>query len=255
MTIVFVHGNPETAEVWTPLLAELGRADVVTLSPPGYGAPVPEGFGATSDDYARWLVSELEAFNGPVDLVGHDWGGGHVVRAVAARPDLVNRWCIDIAGCYDPEYVWHDAAQIWQKEGEGEAFVAAMAAVPLEQRVAGFISSGMTPEAAHSCAEVARTQALGRCTLALYRSAAQPKMTECGLEVLSSMSAGRSLVIIATGDHYTGGEVLAGRTAERWGSQVARLEGLGHWWMLQDPARGAAALSGFFGPVARASYG
>jgi len=24
------------------------------------------------------------------------------------------------------------------------------------------------------------------------------------------------------------------------------LEGLGHWWMLQDPQRGAAALSRFF---------
>ncbi len=57
---VFVHGNPETAAIWGPLLAELRHPDAVTLSPPGFGAPVPDGFGATADEYAAWLASELE---------------------------------------------------------------------------------------------------------------------------------------------------------------------------------------------------
>ena len=78
---VLVHGNPETDAVWDPLLAELGRDDVVCLSPPGFGATVGE--------YRDWLVGELEAFDGPVDLVGHDWGGGHVVNVAMARPDLL----------------------------------------------------------------------------------------------------------------------------------------------------------------------
>jgi pimeloyl-ACP methyl ester carboxylesterase len=47
MTAVFVHGNPETAAVWRPLLAVLDREDVMCLSPPGFGAPLPSGFGAT----------------------------------------------------------------------------------------------------------------------------------------------------------------------------------------------------------------
>jgi hypothetical protein len=46
-------------------------------------------------------------------------------------------------------------------------------------------------------------------------------------------------VIVATEDPYTGGEAKARATAEAWGAQVHRLEGLGHWWMMQDPARGA----------------
>ena len=53
-------------------------------------------------------------------------------------------------------------------------------------------------------------------------------------------------MIIATEDHYTGGEALARRSAERFGADVAVLDGLGHWWMLQDPAAGAAVLSSFF---------
>ena len=44
--IVFVHGNPETAAIWDPLIAALGRDDVVALSPPGFGAPTPDGWAA-----------------------------------------------------------------------------------------------------------------------------------------------------------------------------------------------------------------
>jgi pimeloyl-ACP methyl ester carboxylesterase len=246
MTLAFVHGNPETAAIWGPLLKAMGRDDTVTLSPPGFGAPLPEGFDPTSDSYVHWLVGELEKFGEPVDLVWHDWGGGHVMRTVIARPDLVNRWCIDIAGCFDPEYVWHDMAQLWQKEGEGEAVIAMMSEGPIETRTEGFIALGMTPEAARSCAEAAATPEMGRAILGLYRSAVQPRMTEFGNQMEPSMSAGRSLVLLGADDTYTGGELMARRTAERWGSEVAILKGLGHWWMMQDPARAAAALNAFF---------
>ena len=180
MTIAFVHGNPETAAIWQPLLTAMNRNDTVTLSPPGFGAPLPESFDPTSDSYVHWLVGELEKFDGPVDLVGHDWGGGHVMRTVIARPDLVNRWCIDIAGCFDPDYTWHDIALLWQKEGEGEAVVDMMSEGPIDQRTEGFIAVGMTPEAARSCAEAAATPEMGRAILGLYRSAIQPRMTEFG---------------------------------------------------------------------------
>jgi pimeloyl-ACP methyl ester carboxylesterase len=246
MTLAFVHGNPETAAIWGPLLKAMGRDDTVTLSPPGFGAPLPEGFDPTSDSYVHWLVGELEKLEGPVDLVGHDWGGGHVMRTVIAQPDLVNRWCIDIAGCFDPEYVWHDMAQLWQKEGEGEAVIAMMSEGPIETRTERFVALGMTPEAARSCAEAAATPEMGRAILGLYRSAVQPRMTEFGNQMEPSISAGRSLVLLGADDTYTGGELLARRTAARWGSEVVILEGLGHWWMMQDPARAAAALNAFF---------
>jgi pimeloyl-ACP methyl ester carboxylesterase len=51
MTMVFVYGNPESEALWGPLLAELGRDDVLRLSPPGFGSPVPDGFGATVPEY------------------------------------------------------------------------------------------------------------------------------------------------------------------------------------------------------------
>ena len=241
--LVLVHGNPETAAVWGPLVEQLGRDDVRTLSPPGFGAPLPGGFDPTGDGYAAWLAGELEAIGSPVDLVGHDWGGGHVMRIAVDRPDLVRSWATDIAGCFAPDYEWHDMAQVWQTPGAGEEAVAGMVSAPLADRIALFQSLGLTEEVAAAVAP-AVNEDMASCILALYRSAAQPAMAEFGKRL--GEAAGRpGLVIIPTEDQYTGGEDRARWAAGQAGAQVAVLEGLGHWWMVQDPAKGAEVLRAF----------
>ena len=85
---------------------------------------------------------------------------------------------------------------------------------------------------------------MGRCILALYRSAAPPKLAARGADLTKARSP-PGLVIIPTADPFVGGEALARRTAERAGARVALLEGLGHWWMCQDPMRGAEAIRSF----------
>jgi pimeloyl-ACP methyl ester carboxylesterase len=244
MPVVLVHGNPESAVIWEDMIPLLEAEEVIALSPPGFGAPVPEGFGATPAEYVAWLAGELQQIDGPIDLVGHDWGAGHVMGLVNVAPDLVRSWASDIAGALDPEYAWHELAQTWQTPGVGEAAVAAMIEAPLEDRAGIFIANGARPEVATKIAEGIDAE-MGRCILALYRSAAQPAMAEFGAD-LRGLASKPGLVIIATEDHFTGGEAMARRTAERAGAQVAVLPGLGHWWMLQDPAAGAAALNAFW---------
>jgi pimeloyl-ACP methyl ester carboxylesterase len=249
VTAVFVHGNPEVAAVWGPLLDSLSRRDTVTLSPPGFGAPVPDGFGATSDDYLRWLVDELETMGEPVDLVGHDWGGAHVVRVACTRPDLIRSWCMDVAGCFAPDYVWHDLAQVWQTPGAGEEAVAAMLATPVADLAHRYQSLGMTPEVAMAVA-AGLDETTGRCILSLYRSAAQPALAKLG-EQLPAAAERPGLVIIPTGDWATGGEERARWGAAQAKADVAVLDGLGHWWLTQDPRRGAEALERFWANLAR----
>jgi pimeloyl-ACP methyl ester carboxylesterase len=177
MTAVLVHGNPETPAVWDPLRAELSRDDVITPQLPGFGVPAPPGFEATKDAYVEWLIEELEAIGKPVDLVGHDWGGGFVLRVASLRPDLIRSWVSDVAGLLDPGYVWHDFAQLWQTPGAGEQWVADAVAQPTEARAELLEAAGVTPDAALTFAE-ALDEEMGRCILALYRSAAQPAMSE-----------------------------------------------------------------------------
>jgi pimeloyl-ACP methyl ester carboxylesterase len=253
MPIVLVHGNPETDAIWADLRTHLGTDDVVALSPPGFGAPVPPDFGATSDDYVAWLAGELEGIDQPIDLVGHDWGGGHVFRLALSRPELVRSWATDIASCFDPTYVWHDLAQVWQTPEAGEAAIARQLAATPAQRAERYVGLGMSPAAAMACA-AAFNQDMGRCILPLYRSAVQPKMAAWGADLTGARSK-PGLVIVATEDPYTGGEARARHTAERANAQVTVLDGLGHWWMCQDPERGAAAIRAFVHAVASGGAG
>ena len=251
MSIVLVHGNPETEAVWDELRAQLGRDDVVALSPPGFGAPVPAGFDATSDGYLAWLVEQLQTMRGPIDLVGHDWGGAHVLRLACTRPDLVRSWVTDVAGVFDPEYVWHEFAQVLQTPGAGEEAVAATVAAPAAEFMARLEGAGVSTRAAQAMA-AATDEDWAQCALTLYRSAAQPALSRWG-EALPAAAARPGLVIVPTEDHLVGGEALARRSAERAGAAVAVLEGLGHWWMCEDPGRGAAALRDFYEALRRAS--
>lgn len=244
MTVVFVHGNPETEAVWGPLVDALGTDDVVCLSPPGFGAPLPEGFGATMLEYRDWLIAELEKFEAPVDLVGHDWGGGHVVNVAMHRPDLLRSWASDIVGVFDPDYVWHDLAQIWQQPGAGEELVDSMMGGTPADRTARMVDLGISAEVASELADGQGAE-MGRAILLLYRDAAQPTLAEAGRN-LEAARARPGLEVRATEDHFVGTEEMIRRAAERAGARIEVLDGLGHWWMVQDPKRGAAALRRFW---------
>jgi pimeloyl-ACP methyl ester carboxylesterase len=247
MTVVLVHGNPETEAVWDPLVEAMDRTDVVRLSPPGFGAPLPEDWPATYLDYRDWLEDELIRLDAPIDLVGHDWGGGHVLNAVMHRPELVRSWASDMVGVYDPDYVWHDLAQVWQTPGDGEQLVETMMGAPLNERVEQLSGLGMTPEVATKVA-AGQLPEMGRAILLLYRSARQPAMAEAG-QRLERASARPGLSLLATDDHYVGSDEIRRRAADRAGARTEVLDGLGHWWMVQDPARGAAALARFWASV------
>jgi pimeloyl-ACP methyl ester carboxylesterase len=143
VTVVLVHGNPETDAVWGALVDALGRTDVVRLSPPGFGAPLPSDFSATFLQYRDWLVDELAAIDQPIDLVGHDWGGCHVVNAVMHRPELVRSWATDAIGLFDRDYVWHDMAQAFQTPETGEQLVAMMQDGSVQGRAQQLVAFGI----------------------------------------------------------------------------------------------------------------
>jgi pimeloyl-ACP methyl ester carboxylesterase len=247
MTVVLVHGNPETDAVWDPVVEVLGRDDVVRLSPPGFGAPLPDGWPATYLHYRDWLEDELTKFDDPVDLVGHDWGGGHVINVVMHRPALVRSWVSDLIGVFDPAYVWHDLAQVWQTPGDGEALVETMMAGTLQDRTEQLGGLGLTPQVAAKMA-AGQGPEMGRAILALYRSATQPAMAEAGQE-LEKAAERPGLSILASEDHYVGSDEIRRRAAQRAGARTEVLDGLGHWWMVQDPPRAAAVLSQFWDSV------
>ena len=69
-------------------------------------------------------------------------------------------------------------------------------------------------------------------------------MAEAG-RTLENAAARPGLSLLATEDPYIGSDEIRRRAADRAGARTEVLDGLGHWWMVQDPARGAAALTSF----------
>ncbi len=245
MTAVFVHGVPETQRLWDGVRRHLDRDDTIAVSLPGFGSPRPAGFGATKDEYADWLVGELERVvadtGAPVDLVGHDWGGGFVVRVVSTRSDLVRTWVTDAAGLADVDFEWHDFAKIWQTPGDGEAFWEQQLAAPLEDRSAVFILSGVPEDEAKQLASHV-DQEMADCILALYRSATKVQ-AEWGPAFEAIDRPG--LVVVPSGDPFLA-EAGARRAAQRAGATIQPIEGKGHWWMLEDPVAAAELLTAFW---------
>lgn len=250
---VFVHGNPETDDIWSLLLDELaarGITDTLCLTPPGFGAPTPAGWGATREEYAAWLAAELrvvEASSGPVDVVAHDWGAGHLFGVLADVPGLVRSWTSDCIGLLHRDYEWHDAARQWQTPDVGEAAVEGLLSLGADTFAAVFGGLGMSPDIARRVH--ARLDAeTGRCILALYRSGAQPAMQILG-ERLVSAAPPNGLVLIAENDHYAGPHQTHRELAAAIGADTLEMPGVGHWWMIENPRAAADALIGHWGRV------
>ncbi|XBQ16546.1 MAG: alpha/beta fold hydrolase [Oceanicaulis sp.] len=239
MTVLFIHGVPDTHRLWDGVLAALGRGDYACPDMPGFGAPVPAGFDCSMDAYAGWLEGELDdavaRSGGPVHLVGHDWGGLLVQRVAGLHPGKVKSWA---AGgvAIDEAYVWHDLAQIWQTEGAGEELMAAMD----EASFAAALEEARVPAAAAREVASHGDETMKAAILKLYRSAVTIGTDWAG-SIPGLAGAGPGLVLWGEHDPYASvavGERLAART----GARFHMFDDCGHWWPYERAEQTAAML-------------
>lgn len=238
--IVFVHGVPETAAIWGATRG-LIEAESVALALPGFGCPVPDGFGATKDEYADWLLGELEQISEPIDLVGHDWGAGLTYRIATAHGDRVRSWVADIGNIAHRDYVWHDIGKLWQTPGAGEEFFESQNAITAEERAPLYEALGVPPAGALEMATAADAT-MGNCILALYRSATPNPYAHWGPWTPTSAPG---LVVSPTDDLF-GNETQSAEVAAALGARFERIEGAGHFWPYQASEAAVAILQSFW---------
>lgn len=237
MPAVFVHGVPDTARVWQPTLKHLGRRDTVCLSLPGFGNKRPAGFTSDKDSYAAWVLGELKKIDGPIDLVGHDWGSLLVTRVVSIAPGIVRTWSAGAAPL-DPEYVWHDTAQVWQAPGKGEELMKNFTGEPL---ALGLSTQGIPLAEARETARLIDDE-MKSSILTLYRSA-----TKVADEWFAGLKNVKAPGLILWGEHdpYAAprfGERLAANTRARF----KLMAGSKHWYQIEQPEQTARELEAFW---------
>ncbi len=242
--IVFLHGVPETSALWDKVRAEFDE-ETVALSLPGFGCARPPGFGATKDDFANWLVGELEKFDAPVDLVGHDWGALLTYRIATTHGELLRSWTADVANGVHPNVRWHQFAKIWQTPGEGEAYFKAIHETPVETMAEAYQEFHLSPDDALTLARWS-DDTMGTCILDLYRSATPNVHHSWGADLGPTPAPG--LILFAELDKF-GHEAMSHEVAQTLGAREATLTGVGHWWALEGPSEAAAVIKNFIHSV------
>ncbi|HET9476852.1 MAG TPA: alpha/beta hydrolase [Dehalococcoidia bacterium] len=237
MSVIFVHGVPETEHLWDGVRERLARKDTVAVSLPGFGVDTPDGFACTKEEYVTWLTREVEKAGGPVDIVGHDWGALMTARLVQVRPDLVRTWTIGGAAI-DEGYDWHPMAKMWQTPDLGEQV---MAGFTVDAMVTALTAEGVPEEAARQVASRVDDR-MKASILPLYRSAVT-FMKDWHADV-EKMSARPGLMIWGEKDPYMQID-FAKRMAQRAGARLVTVPG-SHWWPVQFPAKAAAYLEEFW---------
>ena len=161
---------------------------------------------------------------------------------MSTRPELVRSWVTDAGAIGDPDFEWHDFAKIWQTPGEGEDFFAQQLATPVEESAVIFESLRGTRRPGPGCWSDGPTR---RWPPASSRSTGRRWTWARSGVPTSTTSAVPGLALLPSEDPFLSADG-ARASARRAGVDVVELDGLGHWWMLQDPARGAAVLTDFW---------
>jgi pimeloyl-ACP methyl ester carboxylesterase len=95
-TVLLLHGFPQTSRSWLGVAARLaaqGRR-AVAIDQRGYspGARPAEVAAYTMPSLVADVCALIDVLGGPVDLVGHDWGGVVGWQVAARHPDRVRTW-------------------------------------------------------------------------------------------------------------------------------------------------------------------
>jgi pimeloyl-ACP methyl ester carboxylesterase len=125
--VVFVHGNPGSADDWERLASAAGAIGVraVAFDLPDFGETVaPPGFTHDVPSYAGFVAEALERLGiERVHLVIHDFGGPIGLVWAMGHLDAVASVTLIDTGLM-PGYRWHSLARIWRTPVAGELFQA-----------------------------------------------------------------------------------------------------------------------------------
>jgi pimeloyl-ACP methyl ester carboxylesterase len=250
--VVFVHGNPGSADDWEALgqaCAEQGLRAVAPDMPDFGETAAPAGFDHTVAGYAAFLDHVLQAVGVErAHLVLHDFGGPFGLVWAAAHPERLASVTLIDTGVL-PGYKWHRMAKIWRTPVIGELFQAISSKAAMKRALAAAEPKGLPEEFMDRMVDQydRRTK---KAVLKLYRSTDEPGAAATEFSAWMAPKDIPALVVWGKGDSYLP-HSYAERQREAFPSaEVHVLPDSGHWPFADAPEKVRELLVGFLGRVA-----
>lgn len=236
--IVLLHGNPDTHELWSGVVARLS-AKYHCLAPdlPGWGrSRAPDDYKYSLEHqgvYVRTLLDGLCLDR--VHLVVHDIGGVFGLVFAAMHPERLRSLTIFNTLLF-PDYRWHFWARVWRAPILGD----------LAMRVGSrwlFVRE-MRRGSPHLTLAYARavyaqdTDDARRHALCWYRAMTPSVFAGWDTRMIAATSRLPRRVVWGDLDPY-----IPVRFADRFGAEVQHVPDAGHWVMTEEPELSAAAIA------------
>ena len=234
--VVFLHGNPGSAEDWADLLARVARhARAVAPEMPGYGrADRPRAFDYTVEGYARHfdgVLGELGVDRAHVVL--HDFGGPWGLLWAAEHPERVGSVTLINTGVL-VGYRWHRFARIWQTPVLGELFMAA-ANKKVLARSLNATNPKPLPKEFIDTIDSFMDRGHKRAVLKLYRATKEVDAKSRAMQAALAPHDHSCQVVWGAADRFLPVKFAAKQRDAFPSAKVSVLEGCGHWPMIDDP--------------------
>jgi pimeloyl-ACP methyl ester carboxylesterase len=229
--VVFVHGNPGSADDWERLAGACGEQGLRAVAPdmPDFGETVaPTGFEHTVAGYATFLEHALSTLGVQrAHLVLHDFGGPFGLVWAAAHPEQLASVTLIDTGIL-PGYRWHRMARIWRTPVVGELSQALMFRSGFRRVLAAAEPKGLPREFMDRMYDQydSRTR---KAVLKLYRSADDPGAAGAEFAAWMAPREVPALVIWGQKDSYLPCSYAERQREAFPTAEVHVLQDSGHW--------------------------
>lgn len=246
--VVFVHGNPGSADDWERLIAAAAGTGVRALAfdLPDFGETIaPLDFEHSMFDYAGFVgeaLSELGVER--VHLVLHDFGGPIGLVWAMAHPDALASITLIDTGVL-PGYRWHSIARVWRTPIAGEALQAS-ASRPFFRFMINLQEPRGLPREFVDQMHDHYDRRTRKAVLKLYRATPDPgAMSENLIELFAPRDI-PALVIWGEGDAYLPSSFAVRQREAFPSADVHVLPASGHWPYADAPETVERLLVAFF---------
>jgi pimeloyl-ACP methyl ester carboxylesterase len=236
---LFLHGNPDSADVWSQVIDRLPQLRCLAPDLPGFGRTVAsDDYPYALDSMAEFAVALLDAMGvvEPANLVVHDAGGFFGLATATRYPERIRRLVV-LNTFFFADYRYHFWARVCRTPLIGELGMAVLnrPLYGLEmRRGSSAIDDGYVKES-YRCI----TPGMKRQVLRMYRALDPSCFKGWEDRMRAALANVPTLVLWGDRDPY-----IPTRTADRFGGDVRHFN-CGHWLHVEQAALVAKNLREF----------